>query len=44
MEHFVESILKDSPHMATGEEGVKVMQILDGIYESARTGKAIEVR
>ena len=42
MEHFVESIRTDSPHMATGEEGVKVMQILDGIYESAKTGKAVE--
>ncbi len=40
MEHFVDCILAGKPHMATGEEGVKVMQILDGIYKSAATGKA----
>ncbi|RKY64185.1 MAG: gfo/Idh/MocA family oxidoreductase, partial [Candidatus Latescibacterota bacterium] len=32
---FVDSILNDLPHPATGEEGLYVMRILDAIYESA---------
>jgi predicted dehydrogenase len=39
--HFIESILRGTPHMATADEGVKVMRILDGFYESARTGAAV---
>ena len=27
--------------MATAEQGIKVMKILDGIYESARTGREV---
>jgi len=41
MEHFAESILTDTPHTATGEEGLIVMQLLDAIYESARTGQPV---
>ena len=35
---FVDSILENRPPLATGEEGVKVMKILEGIYKSAATG------
>lgn len=42
--HFVESIVKDTPHMATGEEGLIVMRILDAIYESAKTGAPVKIR
>ena len=42
--HFVESILTDQPHMATGDEGFIVMELLDAIYESARTGKPVEIK
>ncbi|MBM4080519.1 MAG: Gfo/Idh/MocA family oxidoreductase [Planctomycetes bacterium] len=38
---FVNSILEDRPPLATGEEGLKVMKILDGIYKSAATGKEV---
>jgi predicted dehydrogenase len=34
--HFVDSILNKKPHIATGEEGVRVMEILDALYLSAR--------
>jgi len=43
MEHFVESILNDTPHTATGEEGLIVMQLLDAIYESATTGQPVKL-
>ncbi len=38
---FIDSILKKRKPMATGEDGIKVMQILDGIYQSAATGKEV---
>ncbi len=40
--HFVDAIVHDKPHQATGEEGLIVMTILDAIYASAR--KAAPVR
>ncbi|MBI4473748.1 MAG: Gfo/Idh/MocA family oxidoreductase [Acidobacteria bacterium] len=42
--HFVESILTNTPHLATGEEGFIVMELLDAIYESAATGQPVEVK
>jgi predicted dehydrogenase len=41
--HFIESIRDDKPHMATGEEGVVVMELLDAIYRSAETGAPVRV-
>ncbi|HIE04862.1 MAG TPA: Gfo/Idh/MocA family oxidoreductase [Candidatus Latescibacteria bacterium] len=38
---FVDSILDDLPHPATGEEGLYVMRILDAIYESASKGEPV---
>ena len=43
MEHFVDAILNDTPHIATGEEGLVVMQLLDAIYESAAKGEPVRV-
>ncbi|MFC1672302.1 Gfo/Idh/MocA family oxidoreductase [Planctomycetota bacterium] len=43
MHHFADSILNDTPHIATGEEGVIVMEILDAIYESAAKGEPVRV-
>ncbi len=43
MAHFVDAILHDTPHTATGEEGYIVMRILDAIYESARSGAPVKV-
>jgi predicted dehydrogenase len=43
MYHFVEAILTDTPHPATGYEGLLVMQILDAIYKSAETGEPVHI-
>jgi len=43
MQHFIESIVKDVPHIATGEEGLLVMEILDAIYESAAKGEPVHI-
>jgi predicted dehydrogenase len=43
MYHFIESIVTDTPHMATGEEGLLVMEILDAIYASAEQGRPIHI-
>lgn len=41
MRHFADSILADTPHIATADEGVTVMELLDAIYESARKGAPV---
>jgi predicted dehydrogenase len=41
--HFVEAILNDTPHIATGEEGLIVMEILDALYKSAEIGKPVQI-
>jgi predicted dehydrogenase len=41
--HYVESILNDKPHIATGDEGLTVMRLLDALYKSAETGKPVQV-
>ncbi len=41
MYYFVDTIINDKPHMANGNEAIKVMQLIDAIYQSAETGKPI---
>ena len=41
---FVDSILEKRPPLATGEEGLKVMKILEGIYKSAEKGREVRYR
>jgi predicted dehydrogenase len=43
MTHFIDAIVNDTPHMATGQEGLLVMQILDAIYESASKGEPVRI-
>lgn len=43
MNHFVDSIVHDRPHIASGEEGLLVMEILDAIYKSAASGAPVEI-
>jgi predicted dehydrogenase len=43
MYHFVDAIVTDTPHPATGYEGLLVMQILDSIYKSAETGEPVHI-
>lgn len=41
---FIDAIVNDTPHDATGEQGLLVMQILEAIYKSARSGKPIQIK
>ena len=43
MYHFVDAIVRGVPHIATGEEGLLVMQILDAIYRSAEEGCPVRI-
>ncbi len=43
MYHLIESIVNDTPHTATGEEGLLVMEILDAIYHSAEEGRPVRI-
>ena len=43
MYHFVDSIISDTPHIATGEEGLLVMEILDALYRSAAEGQPVKI-
>lgn len=42
--HFLDSILQDKPHIATAEEGLTVMELLDAIYESAASGQPVKIK
>jgi len=44
MHHLIDSIVTKKPHIATGQEGLIVMEILDAIYESARTGAPVHIQ
>ncbi len=41
--HLVECILKDRRPECGADEGVKIMQILDAVYESAETGAEVRI-
>ena len=43
MHHFVDAIVGGVPHIATGQEGLVVMEILDAIYRSAEEGRPLNV-
>jgi predicted dehydrogenase len=43
MHDFAQAILAGTPHPAGGEEGLVVMELLDAIYESARTGAPVKL-
>lgn len=44
MAHFVEAIVEEKPHDADGRQGLVVMELLDALYESARTGKPLKIK
>ena len=44
MAHFVDCALNGTPCIATAEDGLEVMKILDAIYESARTGHEVIIK
>lgn len=43
MHDYADAILNDRPHPAPGEQGLRVMEILDAIYESARSGAPVKL-
>ena len=44
MRHFVDCCLNGTKCIATSEDGLEVMKILDAIYESARTGHEVIIK
>ena len=44
MKHFIDCINGDDTLIATAEDGLVVMKILDAIYESARTGHEVLIK
>ena len=42
--HFVECIKRRKTPLMSGEQGIQLMQMLDGIYKSAATGKEVRIR
>ncbi len=43
MQHFVDCIRNDTPPLETGEDGRAVLEMVFAAYESARTGKKVEL-
>ncbi len=43
MHDYAQAILSDQPHPAPGEEGLIVMELLDAVYESARSGAPVKL-
>ncbi len=43
MHDYAQAILTDTPHPASGQEGLVVMELLDAIYESARSGAPVKL-
>ncbi|MFC6646212.1 Gfo/Idh/MocA family protein [Granulicella cerasi] len=43
MDHMATCVLKNLPPHTPGEEGLQDQKLLEAIYESARTGKAVKV-
>jgi predicted dehydrogenase len=43
MAYFIECLATGKPHIATGEEGATVMQVLDAIYASAAKGAPVRI-
>lgn len=41
--HFVDAIVNGRPHIAPGEEGLLVMEILDALYRSAAEGGPVQI-
>jgi predicted dehydrogenase len=41
--YFVESVLTDRDLTSIAEDGVTLMKIIDGIYESASTGRSVDI-
>ena len=43
VKNFYEAVSGKAPCIATAEDGVELMRILDAVYESAATGKSVDI-
>lgn len=41
---FVEAVRDDKPHVATGDEGLVIMELLDAVYRSAELGEPVQIQ
>jgi predicted dehydrogenase len=44
VEHFCDCLLKGKEPVSPGTDGLRIMKILDAMYQSAKTGKAVNIR
>ena len=44
IEHFIDCITTGKEPMPSAEQGVMLMQMLDGIYRSSKTGKEVKIK
>ncbi len=44
MENFIDAIEGKASCKATADDGVEIMRILDAVYESAETGKSVDIK
>ncbi len=43
LERFVNACLTDTPPLSTAQQGIYLQKIINGLYESAETGKAVKL-
>jgi len=43
IQDFVDAVVEGRPPMVPGDEGVKSVQLITAVYESARTGRTVEI-
>ena len=43
LHYFADCILTDEPHIATGQEGLRVMEIIEAFYKSAESGRPLSL-
>jgi len=44
VQHFVDCLLKGTTPLSPGEDGLRIMKILDAAYKSASSGKAVAIK
>jgi len=42
--HFIDCVRNGTPCLSPAEDGVELMKMIDAIYESAKTGRAVEIQ
>ncbi len=42
--HFVDCLIEGSEPVSPGTDGLRIMRLLDAMYKSAETGKAVTIK